>query len=391
MPRMRAEFEELESRDLAPYALLSSASRGRKRPEPPDPHRTDFARDRDRIVHSGAFRRLEYKTQVLVNGTGDNFRTRMTHTLEVAQIARSIGRTLQLNETLVEAVALCHDIGHPPFGHSGEEELRELMAEHGGFEHNAQALRIVDLLESPYPDRVGLNLSYELRSSLLKHGVKSAGPIADDIVAETHPWLEAQVADAADSIAYHSHDLDDGLRFGVFTAEELGAIELWRRARDSARRRYPDVPAHELLRPTIHATLALPVSDLIESSDRRIQDAAPKDPLSARRATTRLISFSEEMAAIQVEAKRYLFKRFYHAEQVVTVRAEARRMLRELFAFLCDHPQEMAEWARVRLEKPLPGDSRWRTVCDYVAGMTDRFAQQEHERLVGPRRGKLEA
>jgi dGTPase len=362
---MRAEFEELESRDLAPYALLSSASRGRKRPEPPDPHRTDFARDRDRIVHSGAFRRLEYKTQVLVNGTGDNFRTRMTHTLEVAQIARSIGRTLQLNETLVEAVALCHDIGHPPFGHSGEEELRELMAEHGGFEHNAQALRIVDLLESPYPDRVGLNLSYELRSSLLKHGVKSAGPIADDIVAEPYPWLEAQVADAADSIAYHSHDLDDGLRFGVFQEGELGELELWRKARDAAKRRYPQASARELLRPTIHQTLQLPILDLVEETGRRLQEAAPRDALTARRAKQRLVGFSDAMVAMQAEAKRYLFKRFYFAEQVITVRSEARRVLRELF---------------LHLQKSGAGD--WRQTCDYVAGMTDRFAQLEYERLI---------
>jgi dGTPase len=365
MPRTRADFEEIERRDLAAYALLSGASRGRKHPEPPDPHRTDFARDRDRIVHSGAFRRLEYKTQVLVNGTGDNFRTRMTHTLEVAQIARSIGRTLQLNESLVEAVALCHDIGHPPFGHSGEEELRELMAEHGGFEHNSQALRIVDLLESPYPDRVGLNLSYELRSSLLKHGVKSAGAIADDIVPEPHPWLEAQVADAADSIAYHSHDLDDGLRFGVFQEGELGELELWRKARDLAKRRYPNASARELLRPTIHQTLQLPILDLVEETGRRLQEAGPRDALEARRAKQRLVGFSDAMVAMQAEAKRYLFKRFYFAEQVITVRSEARRVLRELF---------------VHLQKCGAGD--WRQTCDYVAGMTDRFAQLEHERLI---------
>jgi dGTPase len=382
MQRTRQDFEEQERRDLAPYASKSRDSRGRRHAEPEDPHRTAFARDRDRVIHSGAFRRLEYKTQVLVNGTGDNFRTRMTHTLEVAQIARSVGRALGLNETLVETVALAHDLGHPPFGHSGEEELRELMLDHGGFEHNAQALRIVDLLENPYPGRAGLNLTYETRSSLLKHGVTSAGPTASDVEMEPNPWLEAQVADLGDSLAYISHDLDDGLRFGVFTEEELGAIELWRRARDAARRRYPDASSRELTRPTIHATLALPVADLIESSDRRIQDAAPKDALTARRTQTRLIAFSDEMAALQVEAKRYLFKRFYHAEQVVTVRSEARRMLRELFLFLCDRPQEMAEWAKRRLEQPLPGDSPWRIVCDYVAGMTDRFAQQEYERLL---------
>jgi dGTPase len=383
MQRTREDFEELERRDLAPYAAKSGASRGRKHPEPQDPHRTDFARDRDRIVHSGAFRRLEYKTQVLVNGTGDNYRTRMTHTLEVTQIARSIGRALRLNETLVETVALCHDIGHPPFGHSGEEELRELMADHGGFEHNAQALRTVDLLESPYPGRVGLNLTYETRSALLKHGTKSAGPTADDITPEPHPWLEAQIADAADSIAYHSHDLDDGLRFGVFTEEELGELELWRRAREEAKRRYPDASAKELARPTIHQTLQLPIFDLINESERRLRDEAPADPLAARRTKQRLIGFSDPMAAMQLEAKRYLFKRFYHAEQVVSVRREARRVLSELFHFLKDHPTEMAEWTGRRLAQPLPGDNGWRVACDYVAGMTDRFAQLEFERLVG--------
>ncbi len=385
MQRTRLDFEEHEQRDLAPYALKSAQTRGRKHPEPEDPHRTSYARDRDRVIHSGAFRRLEYKTQVLVNGTGDNFRTRMTHTLEVAQIARSVGRALGLNETLVETVALAHDLGHPPFGHSGEEELRELMTDHGGFEHNSQALRIVDLLENPYPGRDGLNLTYETRSSLLKHGVKSAGPCADDLEMEPQPWLEAQVADMADSLAYISHDLDDGLRFGVFGEDELGELELWRRAREEARRRYADASARDRLRPTIHATLALPVTDLIDASDRRIRDSAVRDPLAARRASSRLIAFSDEMAAIQAEAKRYLFKRFYHAEQVVTVRREARRMLRELFSFLRERPSELAEWARRRLESPLPGDSDWRLTCDYVAGMTDRFAQQEHERLIGRR------
>jgi len=383
MQRTRQEFDEIERRDLAPYALRAAASRGRRHPEPEDPHRTAFARDRDRVIHSGAFRRLEYKTQVLVNGTGDNFRTRMTHTLEVAQIARSVGRALGLNETLVETVALAHDLGHPPFGHSGEEELRELMADHGGFEHNSQALRIVDLLENPYPGRAGLNLTYETRSSLLKHGVKSAGPTADGIELEPQPWLEAQAADMADSLAYISHDLDDGLRFGVFTEEELGELELWRRARHEARRRFPEASERELTRPTIHATLALPVTDLIESSERRIRDAGVRDALAARRAPARLIAFSDGMAAIQTDAKRHLFKRFYHAEQVVTVRSEARRTLHDLFDHLRAHPADMADWARRRLEKPLPGDSDWRVTCDYVAGMTDRFAQQEHERLLG--------
>jgi dGTPase len=382
MQRTRQEFEELERRDLAPYALKSRESRGRRHAEPEDPHRTAFARDRDRVIHSGAFRRLEYKTQVLVNGTGDNYRTRLTHTLEVAQIARSVGRALGLNETLVETVALAHDLGHPPYGHSGEEELRELMAEHGGFEHNAQALRVVDLLESPYPGRTGLNLTYETRSSLLKHGVKSAGPCAHDLEPEPQPWLEAQVADLADSLAYVSHDLDDGLRFGVFSEAELEELELWRRARVEARRRWPEASERELLRSTVHATLALPVTDLIESSDRRIRESGVRDASAARRASQRLIAFSDAMAAVETEAKRYLFKRFYHAEQVVTVRSEARRMLRELFSFLREHPSEMADWALARLARPLPGDSDWRITCDYVAGMTDRFAEQEHARLV---------
>ncbi len=382
MQRTRQEFEAIERRDLAPYALTAAGSRGRKHAEPEDPHRTAFARDRDRVIHSGAFRRLEYKTQVLVNGTGDNYRTRMTHTLEVAQMARSVGRALGLNESLVETVGLAHDLGHPPFGHSGEEELRDLMVDHRGFEHNAQALRIVDLLENPYPGRSGLNLSYETRSSLLKHGVKSSGPTAADIELEPQPWLEAQAADAADSLAYISHDLDDGLRFGVFTEADLGELELWRRARHEAKRRYPDAPARDLLRPTIHATLALPVADLIEATDARLKAAGVDTPIAARRQSVRMIAFSDEMAEMQSEAKRYLFKRFYYADHVMAVRNEARRMLRELFLWLQSHPQDMAEWARTRLLTPLPGDDSWRVTCDYVAGMTDRFAQQEFERLV---------
>ncbi|MBL8844030.1 MAG: deoxyguanosinetriphosphate triphosphohydrolase [Planctomycetes bacterium] len=385
MQRTRQEFEELERRDLAPFALKAAESRGRRHPESEDPHRTAFGRDRDRVVHSGAFRRLEYKTQVLVNGTGDNYRTRMTHTLEVAQLARAVGRALRLNEPLVEAIGLSHDLGHPPFGHSGEEELRELMVDHGGFEHNSQALRIVDLLENPYPGRMGLNLTYEMRSALLKHGTKSSGPTSADIEAEPQPWLEAQVADAADSLAYISHDLDDGLRFGVFSEADLGELELWRRARGEAKRRFPGAAGEELLRPTVHATLALPVADLIAASDARLQAVAPPTPLAARRTAERLIAFTPEMQEIQSEAKRYLFKRFYYADHVMAVRREARRQLRELFLFLHAHPHEMADWARARLARPLPGDSSWRVTCDYVAGMTDRFAQQEWERLVGQR------
>jgi dGTPase len=386
MQRTRTQFEESERRDLAAYALKAADSRGRRHAEPEDPHRTAFMRDRDRVIHSGAFRRLEYKTQVLVNGTGDNYRTRMTHTLEVAQIARSVGRALGLNESLVETVALAHDLGHPPFGHSGEEELRELMAGHGGFEHNAQALRIVDLLETPYPGRSGLNLTFETRSSLLKHGTKSSGPTADDLTPEPQPWLEAQVADAADSLAYISHDLDDGLRFGVFREEELGELALWRRAREEAQRRYPGASREQRLRPTIHATLSLPVADLISATDARLRDAGIASPLAARRAPERLIAFSAEMVELQAEAKRYLFKRFYYADHVMAVRREARRQLRELFLHLHAHPDAMAEWARARLEAPLPGDSDWRITCDYVAGMTDRFAQQEWERLVARER-----
>jgi dGTPase len=381
MQRNREHFEERERRELAPFAVKSAESRGRRRPEPEDPHRTAFTRDRDRVIHCAAFRRLEYKTQVLVQGTGDNFRTRMTHTLEVAQIARSIGRALGLNETLVETVALAHDLGHPPFGHSGEEELRELMQEHGGFEHNAQALRIVDLLESPYPGARGLNLTYETRSSLLKHGPKSAGALADDLAPEPHPWLEAQAADAADSIAYHSHDLDDGLRFGVFVDDELSQLELWQRARARARRRWPGASHRDLLRPTIHATLALPIADLIEQTEARLREQAPADPLAARRAPQRLVGFSDAMAAMQAEAKRFLFQRFYLAEQVVVARKEGRRILRELFEHLIEHRDALPDWARERLDQALPGDSPWRVTCDYVAGMTDRFAQLEHERL----------
>lgn len=382
MQLTRDQFEERERRDLAPYALLSARSRGRRHAETEDPHRTAFMRDRDRVIHSGAFRRLEYKTQVLVNGTGDNYRTRLTHTLEVAQIARSVGRALGLNEALVETVALAHDIGHPPFGHSGEEELRELMHAHGGFEHNAQALRIVDLLETPYPGRPGLNLTFETRSSLLKHGAKSSGPTADDLVPEPQPWLEAQAADAADSLAYISHDLDDGLRFGVFEEGELGALELWRRARAEARRRYLGAADDELLRATIHATLALPVADLIASTDARLRESAIDEPLAARRAPHRLVAFSPEMTELQAEAKRFLFQRFYYADHVLAVRREARRQLRELFLHLIAHPEAMAPWAGERLAEPLPGDNEWRITCDYVAGMTDRFAQQEWERRV---------
>ncbi len=379
MLRTRQVVEADQEAYLAPYALRSSSTQGRRHPEPDDTYRPAFARDRDRIVHCGAFRRLEYKTQVVLSGTGDNYRTRLTHSLEVAQIARSAARTLRLNEDLVEALALAHDLGHPPFGHTGEDVLRDVMKDHGGFEHNVQALRIVDLLESPYPGRQGLNLCLETRESFLKHGPPKQGAVGRDFVKRRHPWLEAQLVDLADSLAYHSHDVDDALRFGVVTVKDLEELELWERAGQEAQRRYPQASAEERLRPTIHQTLHLPIMDLVEETGKRLGDANFSSPQDSRDHDIRLVSFSPDMARMQRQMQRFLFARFYRADRVVKDRRSARTTLRELFLHLLEHPHDRADWAR----QPRQGqESEERLVCDYVAGMTDGFAQREHQRLV---------
>jgi dGTPase len=339
-----------------------------------------FQRDRDRIIHSTAFRRLEYKTQVFVYKEGDYYRTRLTHTLEVAQIARSIAVALGLNESLVEAIALAHDLGHPPFGHSGEDGLRECMRDHGGFEHNAQALRVVDYLERRYPAFRGLNLSYEVRVSLLKKGTSATGAVGSDLEPGSVPYLEAQVVDVADSIAYNHHDVDDGIRSRIFKMDDLEELALWRRACQLAPGGYRQLPEKISHLQVINQLVKIAIHDLITESSRRIEAAAPVSAEEARASGHKLIDFSGEYRPMQLELQRFLFHRFYRADRVKRMREKAIKFVAALFDAYRAEPERLpADYQETAAEVGLE-----RAVADYVAGMTDRYAEQEYLALFSP-------
>ncbi len=373
----REAKEEREERDLPPYAMRARRSRGRRHPEGPDPLRTGFEKDRDRIVHSTAFRRMEYKTQVFVNHEGDYYRTRLTHTLEVVQVARSAASALGLNEPLVEAIALAHDLGHPPFGHKGEETLDALMRDHGGFRHNRQVLRIVDLLEKRHPAYDGLNLDYEVRESLLK-GERKTAPEAAEFEPFPQFLLEEQVVDAADEIAYTNHDVDDGLKAGIFAEEELDALALWRRAR--ARVEAPGLAGRLRARRTVRALIGILINDLIEHSAGRIAEAGFDSPEAARRAPTPTIGHSPEIRAELAPLRAFLHRNFYHHYRVNRMMAKAREMLERLFVAYVGNPGTLPPEFQAWTER----EGLHRGVCDYVAGMTDRFAADEYRRLFDP-------
>ena len=371
---------------LAPYACDPAQSRGRRHPVTPAPTRDDFQRDRDRIVHSTAFRRLVYKTQVFLNHEGDLFRTRLTHSLEVAQLARSIARSLRLNEDLTEAIALAHDLGHTPFGHAGQDALNDCMAAHGGFEHNLQSLRVVDWLEHRYPDHDGLNLSFETREGILKHcsaanarllEAAEPGGVARRFIDGTQPSLEAQLANLADEIAYNAHDIDDGVRSGLLTLEQVAQVPLFARFLDATRRDHPHNPSRRTLYEAIRRMLSAQIYDVIDATGAALAAAAPRSADDARR-TGRLVQFSAEMRAQSSALKRFLFANLYRHPQVVDTTAQARQVVRELFAAYLDRPAELRPSFA---ERP----DRERAVADYIAGMTDRFALREHERLTGQR------
>ncbi|MBI4341091.1 MAG: deoxyguanosinetriphosphate triphosphohydrolase [Candidatus Omnitrophica bacterium] len=378
----REALEAREEQWLAPYAMKSRLTRGRQHPEPEDPYRTVYRRDRDRIIHTTAFRRLEYKTQVFVNHEGDHYRTRLTHTLEVAQIAASIARLLRLNEDLVEAVALAHDIGHPPFGHAGEDTLRELMKAHGGFEHNIQGLRVVDVLEERYPAFRGLNLTWEVRESINKHRTPYAHP--DMQVAldpKLSPLLESQIADIADEIAYDNHDLDDGLASGVLKEEDLAEIALWQQAHAAAESQEP--PAGPELRryQIIRAVINRQVTDLAVTSAETIARQHITSVDEVRACASRLIVFSEEMRTLRAPLKRLLWNKFYHHYRVVRMTEKAKRVISELFHHYLKDPGQLPNTTRLRIER---GETPHRVVCDYLAGMTDRYALEEYKKLFDP-------
>ena len=379
---------------LAPCAALEATSRGRRHPEAPAGYRGEFQRDRDRIVHCNAFRRLVYKTQVFVNHEGDLFRTRLTHSLEVAQIARTVARTLALSEPLTEAICLAHDLGHTPFGHAGQDALNECMRDYGGFEHNLQSLRVVDELEERYAAFQGLNLTFETREGILKHcslaNARRLGDVGRRFIERHQPGLEAQLANLADAIAYNNHDVDDGLRAGLISVEELNEVTIFRRHHDAVRALFPSIGPRRLVHETIRRMINDVVTDLIEETRRRLEAAMPTSIDEVRAQDGPLVAFSATSAEEHYELKRFLRRRVYEHERVTGMREGAVRTLRELFhAFLADlalMPAEHRDNA-LRLEAELGAAGRARAVADYVAGMTDRYAFLEHERVFHPAPG----
>lgn len=373
---------------LADYACHPDQSRGRRFLEPAAPTRTEFARDRDRIVHSTAFRRLVYKTQVFLNHEGDLFRTRMTHSLEVAQLGRSIARTLKLNEDLVEAIALAHDLGHTPFGHAGQDALNACMADHGGFEHNLQSLRVVDDLEERYPQYNGLNLSFETREGILKHcsriNANHLEAIEPNGVAERFlehsklrsPSLEAQLCNLADNIAYNAHDIDDGVRSGLLSLEQLSDCSLFEAYRLETLSQYPQLTGRRLLFEAIRRMLSSQVYDVISATTANIEQANLKS-ISDVRQSKPLVAFSEPMRLQSLELNRFLLANLYRHPQVMETTERAKNIVGELFKAYCNEP------AQFQFDEKASTVSLYRAVADYIAGMTDRFAAREHERLTG--------
>jgi dGTPase len=374
---------------LAPYAALERNSHGRRQPEPKADWRGEFQRDRDRIIHSNAFRRLVFKTQVFINHEGDMYRTRLTHSIEVAQIGRSVAAALALSEPLTEAICLAHDLGHTPFGHAGQDVLNDCMREYGGFEHNLQSLRVVDELEERYAEFDGLNLCFETREGILKHcslaNARRLGELGRRFIERRQPGLEAQIADLADAIAYNNHDVDDGLRSGLVTVEELRTVDLFSRQYHAVRARHGELPGrrmvHEVIRRMIHEV----VSDLIEESARRLAAAKPADIEAVRSQPGPLVGFSEPREREHRQMKKFLRTRLYRNEKMQAARLGAGRVLEGLFrSFMADVTRMPAEHrdAALRLEAAGGTAGRARAVADYIAGMTDRFAFQEHERLL---------
>ncbi len=378
---------------LAPYAAAASNSRGRRFAEETPAYRSEYQRDRDRIVHSAAFRRLEYKTQVFVNHEGDMYRTRLTHSLEVAQIGRSVARVLGLNEDLTESIALAHDLGHTPFGHAGQDALNRCMRDYGGFEHNLQSLRVVDELEERYADFSGLNLTYETREGILKHCspavAATLGALGERFLQRRQPSLEAQLTNLADEIAYNNHDVDDGLRAGFISIEQLCEVRLFHEQYEAVRRLHPQLSGRRVIHEVVRRMINRQVTDLVESSRERIRAAAPENIEAVRAAPAPLIGFSEEMRDMNGELKRFLRQALYRHYRVRRMSAKAERIVNTLFeAFMADPPLlPPAYHHKLRRMEAVDGVAgRARVVADYVAGMTDRFAIGEHERLFDPTR-----
>jgi len=391
--KTREEMEATERATLAPFAQKSGESRGREYPEPSHAYRTEFQRDRARIIHSRAFRRLEYKTQVFLNGTGDHLRTRLTHSIEVASISRTIARALSVNEDLAEAIALAHDLGHTPFGHSGEEVLAECMREHGGFEHNRQSLRVVELLENPYPDFPGLNLTFEVREGLRKHEPLAEVGQSYGLSKETGkrdarptlyraPSLEGQIADLADEITYYSHDLDDAVDFQILSPAQLEENDVWRSSQGRVLKRYPDAREPELHKLIIRDIIDTQVQDVIATSARAIADAGVQNADDVRKQDKPLVRYSEQLAEANRALREFLYANVYYHPRVAEVNRRACEMLRRVFDSYIVDPTQVGAGAAKRMEQ----EGLHRTVCDYVAGMTDRYLIDEYERITGDKR-----
>ena len=380
MPRTREELESIERQTLAPYAQFSGDSRGRTHSEKPPEWRTQFQRDRDRVIHSRAFRRLEYKTQVFLNGSGDHLRTRLTHTMEVAAIARNIASALRLNTDLAETIALAHDLGHSPFGHKGETVLAKLMRGHGGFEHNQHSLRIVEFLEEKYPDFSGLNLSWEVREGLAKHFTAYDHPGKRQGFDAKNSSLEAQIANLADEITYYSHDLDDGLDSELLSEKELTKnVRVWAHASKKVRAEYGKLPDESRRYIIIRTIIDMQIRDVVENSERLILKAKVRSADAVRLYAKALVQHTKERHTLNLELRKYLYQNLYYNPVVHQPNLRAVKMLGELFNHFIANPKEIGESSRRRLKQV----GLHRTVCDYLAGMTDRYALQEFDRIFG--------
>ncbi|UCF29946.1 MAG: deoxyguanosinetriphosphate triphosphohydrolase [bacterium] len=377
---VRLEREKKEAGELAPYAALNSMSRGRLHPEDEHPIRLAFERDRDRIIHCSAFRRMEYKTQVFFYHEGDYFRTRLTHSLEVAQISRSAALALDLNEVLAEALALAHDLGHTPFGHSGERVMDALMSDDGGFEHNQQTLRVVDLLEYRYPRFPGLNLSWEVREGIAKHSTDYDNPVIASF-GNAQPSLEAQIVELADEIAYNNHDLDDGLTSRMMELEQLEDVTIWREVAHQIKRDLPSIKPSMLKHEAIRRIINWQVSDLISNIGKVLAQRGIVDRQGLAEARERVAGFSPDMEVMNQELKEFLRVNLYQHFRVIRMAQKAQRILSDLFTAYCDMPQQLPPQYFRRIEKE---ESARRVICDYMAGMTDKFALDEHRKLFDP-------
>lgn len=380
----RKDIEEREYKILAPFAMKSAETRGRVYKEKEHDYRSAYQRDKDRIIYSTAFRRLEYKTQVFVNHEGDYYRTRLTHTLEVAQIAKSISRALRLNEDLAEAIALAHDLGHTPFGHAGEDTLRELMSEHGGFDHNAQGLRVVDILEERYPTFPGLNLTYELREGIVKHSTPFDHPsIAVNLKGfekKALPLLETQTVDAADEIAYDNHDLDDGITSGMITEQSLTKIGLWKETSVLINKKFPALTDEKRKYLIIRTLINNQVTDLIKEGEKNIGKFKIKSFDEARRLPAKIITFSDTMQLKRKPLRQFLLKNLYQHYRVIRMSDKAARFVRKLFEIYLAKPQQLPP----SFQKRLKNENSHRVICDYIAGMTDRYALDEYKKFFEP-------